>query len=224
MAPKKRSYLRNIISPTLMLVLVLLLHHRFPYKQGLVFIVINCIWIIFTHCLQQPLAPKNPVQSVARPAKDWERRYFILATLLENLILLVTVADAAFRSWYPALTWSFTWTGIALFTAGHLLFYHARRSNPFFYPVFQVEPEQGHVPCSSGPYRLIRHPGYLGGALFHLSTPLILGSFWGLLPALAFVLVLGRKTYLEDMALRKELPGYTSYAETVRYRWFPGLW
>ena len=57
-----------------------------------------------------------------------------------------------------------------------------------------------------------------------IATPLILGSFWALVPAgIAALLLIGR-TALEDRLLLRELPGYMAYAQAVRYRLLPGVW
>lgn len=78
--------------------------------------------------------------------------------------------------------------------------------------------------CRDGPYRYVRHPGYVGGLLYMLAGSLVLGSLWALgLQALACVLLVVR-TALEDRALQQELPGYAAYAQQVKYRLLPGVW
>jgi len=77
---------------------------------------------------------------------------------------------------------------------------------------------------SSGPYRFVRHPGYVGGIVANAAGPLALGSVWALIPGtLTSVLVIIR-TALEDRTLQEELPGYREYAQQVRYRLLPGVW
>jgi len=74
------------------------------------------------------------------------------------------------------------------------------------------------------PYRYVRHPGYVGGILFQLGTPLLLGSLWTLIPAGLTVLLLVVRTALEDKTLLNELEGYREYAQQTRYRLVPGVW
>ena len=70
----------------------------------------------------------------------------------------------------------------------------------------------------------MRHPGYVGTILFELTTPILLGSLWALIPgAMAAALTVVR-TALEDRALHEDLEGYAEYAEQVRYRLLPGVW
>ncbi|MCK7483841.1 MAG: SUMF1/EgtB/PvdO family nonheme iron enzyme [Candidatus Moduliflexus flocculans] len=75
-----------------------------------------------------------------------------------------------------------------------------------------------------GPYRFCRHPGYLGGVLFGMATPVVLGSYWALVPQAAAVLLLVGRTFLEDRMLKRDLLWYAEYTQAVRYRLIPGVW
>jgi protein-S-isoprenylcysteine O-methyltransferase Ste14 len=70
----------------------------------------------------------------------------------------------------------------------------------------------------------VRHPGYNGYIIFTLATPIALGTFWGLVFSGIIGILLIVRTALEDATLKKELPGYTEYAENVKYKLIPFLW
>jgi protein-S-isoprenylcysteine O-methyltransferase Ste14 len=97
-------------------------------------------------------------------------------------------------------------------------------SNAYFSTVVRIQEEREHTVCQSGPYRFVRHPGYLGFSVQSLATPLILGSLWALLPASGAVVLMVIRTHLEDHFLRSNLSGYLDYIRKVRYRLVPGLW
>jgi protein-S-isoprenylcysteine O-methyltransferase Ste14 len=78
--------------------------------------------------------------------------------------------------------------------------------------------------ASSGPYRYVRHPGYVGFVVSYFGTALALGSLWAILPAGLVAGLLMVRTALEDRTLQDELPGYREYARRVRYRLVPGIW
>ncbi len=78
--------------------------------------------------------------------------------------------------------------------------------------------------CDTGPYRIVRHPGYAGGVLPPFAMALALDSVWVLIPAVAAVVVAVVRTTLEDRTLQEELPGYREYAGRVRYRLIPGIY
>jgi protein-S-isoprenylcysteine O-methyltransferase Ste14 len=96
--------------------------------------------------------------------------------------------------------------------------------NRFYIATVHVQKDRGHSVVSEGPYRFVRHPGYLGSIMACIATPLILNSLWALIPAGLAILFLVVRTALEDRTLREELNGYTEYAQRVRYRLVPGIW
>lgn len=148
---------------------------------------------------------------------------------------------AAVLSFYgPALTWlvagldaRFGWTrvpfgaqaaALALATMGYAIVSWAMASNRFFSGFVRIQKERGHATISSGPYRFVRHPGYVGMLTLGLATPLVLGSVWALIPAGLMVVVAVIRTVLEDRTLSRELDGYAAYARKVRYRLLPWIW
>jgi protein-S-isoprenylcysteine O-methyltransferase Ste14 len=96
--------------------------------------------------------------------------------------------------------------------------------NRFYSRFVRIQKERGHRVISSGPYRIIRHPGYLGQIIFSLASALALGSLWALIPAGLFALLLVVRTSLEDRVLQEELEGYKEYTQTVRQRLIPYIW
>ncbi len=96
--------------------------------------------------------------------------------------------------------------------------------NPFFEKTVRIQTERGHRVIDTGPYRFVRHPGYLGFCGWMLSTPLLLGSWWAFVPALLSILALVIRTTLEDRTLHNELTGYREYARRVHYRLIPRVW
>ncbi len=73
-------------------------------------------------------------------------------------------------------------------------------------------------------YQWVRHPGYVGFGLAIAAMPILLNSVWAFLPIAATLVTLLVRTSLEDRLLQRELPGFSDYAERVRYRLVPGLW
>jgi protein-S-isoprenylcysteine O-methyltransferase Ste14 len=100
----------------------------------------------------------------------------------------------------------------------------AESVNKFFEPTVRIQTDRGHTVIDSGPYALVRHPGYLAAGLLVLGLPLSLGSYWALVPAALSNVLLVVRTALEDRTLREELPGYKEYTQRVRYRLVPGVW
>lgn len=111
---------------------------------------------------------------------------------------------------------------VAAFVLGWVVILSATVANRFFTTTVRIQP--GHVVQDTGPYRFIRHPGYAGAILYYAAAPLIMGSWWGLVPALMASGCVVWRTALEDRFLHTGLAGYRDYAARVRFRLLPGLW
>ena len=114
--------------------------------------------------------------------------------------------------------------GAAVMSATLALTVWAMRVNRFFSSAVRIQSERGHRLVTTGPYRFVRHPGYLAGLVGTPAGALVLGSWWAMAPLIVQVLALLRRTALEDRLLREELPDYEEYAHRVRYRLIPGIW
>jgi protein-S-isoprenylcysteine O-methyltransferase Ste14 len=88
----------------------------------------------------------------------------------------------------------------------------------------RIQSDRGQTVCKEGPYRYVRHPGYLGGFLFTVTMGLMLGSWWAFIPQFIAALMLIPRTVLEDRTLQAELPGYQDYVRETPYRLLPGIW
>ena len=156
-------------------------------------------------------------------AKSWDK---ILAPLMALSISypLVIVAGLDHRyDWSPDFSLWLNIVGFFLITLGYAFAAWAVVENRFFYSVVVVRTDRGHVVCDSGPYHLVRHPGYAGNILALFGIVLALGSVWTLLPVTAALAVSVLRTVLEDRALQEELPGYRDYARRVPYRLMPKI-
>lgn len=163
----------------------------------------------------------------ARPqpdAKTWDKKLLTVGFLLTIAMLVVAGLDAGRFHLHPALSWRFLAAGLVLNLAGMGIFLRALRENRFFSSVVRIQNDRGHTVCNTGPYSVVRHPGYTGMILGTLGLPLLLRSAWSAIPALLFVAVTIVRTHLEDAALAGELAGYRAYRDSIRYRLVPGLW
>lgn len=88
----------------------------------------------------------------------------------------------------------------------------------------RIQNDRGHKVATKGPYKYVRHPGYVGFILFTLATPVSLGSIYGLLMSGMTSVIYIIRTYLEDITLKKELDGYFDYSKKVKYRLIPFIW
>jgi protein-S-isoprenylcysteine O-methyltransferase Ste14 len=153
----------------------------------------------------------------------WDLVLVIAGFLLAYASLVVAGLDAGRYGWSSMPSW-LAWCGVGALVLGSGLILWAMVENAHFEGLVRIQTDREHRVCSSGPYRLVRHPGYLGMILGILALPFLLGSWWAALPIAAAILVLILRTALEDRTLRRELRGYTAYADGTPYRLVPGIW
>ena len=136
----------------------------------------------------------------------------------------VAALDGGRYHWSPPLSPVVYSVGYVLLAFGYVLMLWAMWTNRFFSAVVRIQTDRGHAVVQEGPYRFVRHPGYVAITPLLAATPFALGSFWALIPAGLGVVLFVIRTALEDAALQRELPGYAEYARKVRYRLVPGVW
>ncbi len=114
--------------------------------------------------------------------------------------------------------------GIVLLAGSGVLEYWAMSVNPFYERSIRVQTDRKQTAVTCGPYTVIRHPGYAGYIMRSLAFPLVVGSLYSIVPVLIAALIIVVRTRTEDTLLLARLPGYSRYAETVKYRLIPRVW
>ena len=110
--------------------------------------------------------------------------------------------------------------GLALST---MVVFHAMLSNRFFSPVVRIQTDRGHRLVDTGPYTVVRHPGYAGMILMAPFSGLALGSWISVAIALMYSGLIMRRVFFEDAFLQRNLEGYDAYTRRVPYRLVPGV-
>ena len=155
--------------------------------------------------------------------KMWDQRITMLSGGLMFLVWIVAGLDYRW-GWSPPLPAAVHLAGLLFVVVGYGLFLWAMASNAFFSEGVRIQTERGHTVARNGPYRFVRHPGYVGVIVVHTATPFLLGSLWALIPGLLLAGLFVLRTHLEDKTLTAELPGYEAYRQETPYRLLPGLW
>lgn len=182
---------------------------------GLILLITNLI-----------LLPAELVEERGRKkenVKKWDR-------MITSIVMFPTILMYVFSG----LDHRFNWTGdvhiiiniagLVLIFLGSMIFTWSMVSNKFFSTLVRLQTDRQHTVVTEGPYKYVRHPGYLGYIIFTLATPIAVGAFWGLIFSVIIGILLIVRTALEDATLKKELPGYAEYTENVKYKLIPFLW
>jgi protein-S-isoprenylcysteine O-methyltransferase Ste14 len=161
---------------------------------------------------------------IGKDTKKWDIiPAFLIGRIGPLVILIVAGLDVRFR-WSQQIPLALQIAALGIAILGFLVADWAVVSNKFFSGVVRIQKERGHTVVTSGPYRYVRHPGYIGAILSNIATPVILSSLWALIPAGFVVCITIIRTFFEDKTLQEELDGYKAYATRVRYRILPGIW
>ncbi len=157
-------------------------------------------------------------------SRSWDEVLMRITNLTGILLIPIIAGLDVGRYNLSLLQPVFLIPGFLLFIMGAILVIWAMSVNKFFEPTVRIQKDRDHKVISTGPYRLIRHPGYLSGILWMSSIPLIIGSIYAIIPLNVYYILMILRTYLEDQTLQKELPGYYEYTKKVRYRLIPFIW
>jgi len=189
------------------------------FTFGLSFAYLMFNLIVFYKYTQELIAERSNMQFT----KSWDIIFAIGYTLMILVLAAVAGLDVG-RFQLSNLGVEYTVLGTTLFIAGAAFISWAMVENKFFETAVRVQKEKKQTVVSTGPYAIIRHPGYAGMILMYFALPLLFGSLYALIPSAIIFILFVIRTKLEDETLRKELKGYNAYTNKVRYRLIPGVW
>lgn len=220
-----RIALAQVLGTALFAVTLLLPAGRIDWVRGWLYVVLVAITLVVDQVYLDRVNPGLIERRMrwGRGTKTWDKVWAAVFAPLFLGMLVLAALDAVRYQWSSMSGWLWP-IGLALFVPGSLLFSWSMGVNPFFEKTVRIQTELGHHVIDSGPYQRIRHPGYAGFCAWILATPLLLGSWWALIPAALSILSLLARTALEDLTLRRELEGYQEYSDRVRFRLIPGIW
>ncbi len=226
---EKKWYLRIVLQGffalLFILALILLLAGRWNYWQGWVFSGICVFLVLVQSILFKDRADFAKERIKPGPGtKWWDKIFWVFYLLVYLVIIIMAPLDAGRFGWTDNLPAYLYVISYVVFLFSIFTFGWAMWVNKWFSSVVRVQKDRDQKVVQTGPYKIVRHPGYIGGILMGISMSLVLGSLWAVIPGSIVMILLVIRTYLEDSTLQKELSGYADYAKKVRYRLLPGIW
>ena len=198
---------------------------RIDYYQGWIYSAVSLLGMFMNFALTiEDSELLNERSKPPKDAKEWDKNILKLSTLITVIAYVVAGLDSGRYHWSPHLHWGAGVLGIVLMLLGQVLFLIAKKTNRFFSSVVRIQNDRGHTVCETGPYRIVRHPGYLGMIISWIGFPLLIGSIWSAIPVVFAIILLLVRTHLEDRTLVEELTGYCEYIQKTRYKLVPRLW
>jgi protein-S-isoprenylcysteine O-methyltransferase Ste14 len=222
---RMQYFIKSFIGTFFFIVILFISAGRIDYYQGWIYAALSLLGLfmnIFVASDDTELLDER--SKPPKDAKEWDKRILKLSALTTIIAYVIAGLDSGRYQWSPHLPWSICLLGIVLMFIGQLLFLIAKKANRFFSSVMRIQNDRGHAVCEAGPYRFVRHPGYLGMIISWIGFPLLLGSVWSIIPIILAIILLLIRTSLEDRTLVKELIGYSQYIQKTRYKLVPGIW
>jgi protein-S-isoprenylcysteine O-methyltransferase Ste14 len=218
------SFLYILIFPAL----ILLLSGDLFWPAGWIF----CTWfvslcfstILYLYRKDPALLEERYKQPGAGNQEGWDR--YVVYGLFVGFVLWIVIMplDAKRFGWSPAFPLWLNILGVAGLAGSFFLFFRSYTDNTFLSPLVRIQEDRKQRVVSTGVYRFVRHPMYLGGCLMFIGAPLLLGSVCGILTGFALTLLLMGRIVGEEQMLDRELDGYREYTQNVRYRLIPFIW
>jgi protein-S-isoprenylcysteine O-methyltransferase Ste14 len=178
------------------------------------------LWLAWTDpdLLRERMSPL-----VQRDQEASDRTLMKIISIAFVVWLVFMPLDACRFGWSHVPLWV-RWIGAIAIAVSLAIVHWTVLENRYAVVVVRVQRERGQHVITTGPYRFVRHPMYAGAILLFVGTPLLLGSWYGLIGAAIIMALFCVRITIEERTLRAELEGYTEYAAGVPSRLIPGVW
>ncbi|MFB0515908.1 MAG: isoprenylcysteine carboxylmethyltransferase family protein [Candidatus Neomarinimicrobiota bacterium] len=220
-----RWVVRECLGVALVGVILFLAAGRMDWVMGWALVAVTFVWVCANALVLIPRRSPLIAERLGpkKGAKTWDTVIMSIVGVVTIVRLVVAGLDLRF-GWSTGIPFAIQIAALVIAVLGYALGVWATAVNAFFSQIVRIQEERGHTVVTNGPYRFVRHPGYVGTLLFELTVPVMLGSLWALAVGGLIVLLIVTRTALEDRTLLAELDGYSAYAERVRYRLLPAVW
>lgn len=163
------------------------------------------------------------LMSRKKSAKSWDKAIMIGTIPFFIALLIIPGLDAVRYQW-SHVSFALKTISFIVIIVSLALISWVRKEMACVSRVGEKQKEQQHILITTGPYKYVRHPIYVGLIPYLVCLPIALGSLYGLIPVAFLVIGLIIRIHLEDKTLHKELPGYKEYAKKTKYRLLLGIW
>jgi len=217
---------KSILGLVFPLIIFFIVAGQLYFFQAWLFFIIWFGHVIIGSLLLSKFNPEliNTKEAKKKDTKSFDKILLPLYYLIGVYGSLIIAGLDLGRFNWSNLNFNYIIIGCVLIIVSYIIANWAMIKNPFFETTVRVQKDRDQKVVISGPYRIVRHPGYLADLLWYLSLPLIFRSLYAFIPAIIAVVLLIIRTYLEDKTLQNELIGYKDYSKKVKKRLLPGIW
>ena len=155
--------------------------------------------------------------------KNWDK---ILLTLIVLLVFygIYFVAGLGVRFELATLAIEWFYIGTILYLISCVFGIWPVLENKYFESSSRIQSNRNQTVITTGPYKIVRHPGYAGTILWAVASALMFGTFVVGIISVIIIVIFIIRTFLEDRMLKEELLSYSDYSKIVKYRLIPFIW
>jgi len=191
------------------------------WVYSIIFYVTCSANLLYLHFKDPALLKERFGSPIQKEQKPWDKVVLLLFFLEFLVWFAIMPLDARRFHWSPVFPLWIRIAGALLLILSMALVFEALRENTFAAPVVKMQKERGQKVISTGMYGVVRHPMYAGAVLLFISTPLLLGSVYGLVIGLLLIITIAARSVGEEAMLKRELEGYSDYTKKVKWRIIP---
>lgn len=191
------------------------------YWQAWMYIGILIIPMFFVLAYFMKRDPELLARRMKMREERTEQRKIIQASGIVFILAYLLPGFDIRYGWSDMPAWVCIAAGVVLFLS-YMLVFRTMQVNSFLSRVIEVA--QGQKVIDTDVYGIVRHPMYVGMVVLYIISPVVLGSWWAVIPALVIIPVIVFRILDEEKALEQELPGYVEYKQKVKYRLIPFVW
>ena len=180
--------------------------------------VVVCVMMFFGH--QETLYERGKKQN---NTKDWDKILLPIIWLLSFYGIYI-VAGLGNRLIWNKLPIECFYVGIILYLLSSVFIVWPIFENKYFESTSRIQDNRDQTVIKTGPYKIVRHPGYAGIVIWAIASFLMFGTFPVGIVSLIIIIAICIRTFLEDRMLKNELEGYLEYSQNTKYRLIPFIW
>ena len=165
-----RWLIREIMGGLFAGLIVFLAAGRIDLVWGWALVGVYLAWTAATAVVLIPRCPELLVERATRQKsmKSWDARLMSVIGLLTVVKYVVAGLDLRY-AWTAGLPLATHWAALMIGLAAFALLTWSMAANAFFSMIVRIQDDRQHAVADTGPYRIIRHPGYVGKPFYRVN-------------------------------------------------------
>lgn len=215
------AVVKSVAGLALMGLLLFLPAGGFDYRGAWLLLALLFIPMTILGVVMLILSP-NLLRRRLKAKEERSKQSFVVR--LSGLMFIVgfVVAGLDHRYGWSEVSVSVVVVASVIFLVAYAMYVEVIRENEWLSRTIEVS--EGQQVVSTGLYGVVRHPMYLATLFLFLSMPIILGSWWAVIPFLCYIPIIVLRTIDEERLLVAQLDGYADYCRRVKWRIIPYVW